>query len=78
LWFLPNRAKIQTTLLTTIPVIRDVLSAPDITAYEVIELKRTAEDPPEGHLRFALGSGSWPESTWQRATDYVEKCMELD
>jgi hypothetical protein len=75
----PRQGKdLDNLALATIPVIGEVLSAPDITAFEVIELKRTTEDPPEGHLRLALGSGSWPKSTWQRATDYVERCMEFD
>ena len=63
--------------LTVLPAVQDTLSAPAITAYEVIELKMADADPAGGCLRFALGSGSQYVSTWQRATDYVARCMGL-
>jgi hypothetical protein len=60
-----------------LPAVQDALSVPAITACEVIELKRAAADPAAGRLRFALGNGSQYVSTWQRATDYVARCMGL-
>jgi hypothetical protein len=46
-----------------------------VTAYEVIKLKRNEDDPPHGHLRLALGSGSQIGSTWKRIADHAEKAM---
>lgn len=48
----------------------------NVTAYEVIELKRTDNDPPHGHLRIALGSGSQRDSTWSRVIKLCEKANE--
>ncbi|WP_188186914.1 hypothetical protein [Nonomuraea sp. SYSU D8015] len=48
------------------------LNANSVAAYQVIELPRTPQDPPEGVLRLALGAdshGSW----WDRAAAYVDK-----
>ncbi|TCN37855.1 hypothetical protein EV644_15020 [Kribbella orskensis] len=74
----PRQGKdLDNLALSVLPAVRDALNGPDITAYEVIELKRTAADPEAGLLRFALGSGSQHGSTWQRATDYVARCFEL-
>lgn len=53
----------------------DVLRAHSVTAYEVIGLRRHEDDPPHGHLRLALGSGSQMGSTWSRIGGYVEKVM---
>lgn len=52
------------------------LSSSSVTAFEVIELQRRADDPPSGLLRLALGSGNEIGSTWTRVTDYVEQHME--
>ena len=46
-----------------------------VTAYEVIELNRGEDDPPQGHLRLALSSGSQTGSTWGRIADHVQKAM---
>lgn len=74
----PEQGKdLDNLALAVLPAVHDALNGPDITAYEVIELKRTAADPAAGLLRFALGSGSQDGSTWQRATDYVARCFEL-
>ncbi|PWK90971.1 hypothetical protein C8D88_101999 [Lentzea atacamensis] len=51
------------------------MSDRSVVAYEVIELKRGAGDPPEGHLCLALGSGSEFGSIWVRVADYVERFM---
>ena len=51
------------------------LNANSVTAYQVIELPRTPQDPPEGVLRLALGAVSH-QSWWDRATDYVDKWTE--
>lgn len=73
----PEQGKdLDNLALAVLPAVRDALNGPDITAYEVIELKRTAADPAAGLLRIALGSGSQDESTWQRATDYVARCID--
>ena len=42
------------------------VNANSVTAYQVIELPRSPDDPPEGVLRLALGPDSH-ESWWQRA-----------
>jgi hypothetical protein len=41
-------------------------------AYQVIELPRTRQDPPQGVLRFALGSHT-RMSWWERAATYVDE-----
>lgn len=46
-----------------------------ITAYEVIELKRQQNDPPEGHLRIALGSSKPTGSTWSQIAAYTENLI---
>jgi hypothetical protein len=43
-----------------------------VTAYQVIELPRTSQDPPEGVLRLALGADSH-RSWWDQVADYVDK-----
>lgn len=51
------------------------LNTQSVSAYQVIELPRSAYDAPEGSLRLALGRhsyGSW----WERAASYLEK--EID
>ncbi|WP_143737548.1 hypothetical protein [Microbispora sp. GKU 823] len=48
------------------------LNANSVTAYQVIELPRTPEDPPEGLLRLALGADSH-RSWWDQAADYVDE-----
>jgi len=73
----PQGKDLDNLALAVLPALQDALNAPDITAYEVIELKRTADDPPSGLVRIALGSGSRDASTWQRATDYVAERIEL-
>jgi hypothetical protein len=73
----PQGKDLDNLALAVLPALQDALNAPDITAYEVIELKRTADDPPSGLVRIALGSGSQDASTWQRAIDYVAECIEL-
>lgn len=74
----PRQGKdLDNLALSVLPAVRDAPNGPDITAYEVIELKGTAADPEAGLLRFALGSGSQHGSTWQRATDDVDRCFEL-
>jgi hypothetical protein len=73
----PEQGKdLDNLALSVLPAVHDALNGPDITAYEVIELKRTDADAAVGLLRFALGSGSQGGSTWQRATDYVARCFE--
>jgi len=60
------------------------VNARSVCAYQVIELPRSAEDPPEGTLRLALGLHThW--SWWHRAATYVgsaidraERCGTLD
>jgi hypothetical protein len=74
----PQQGKdLDNLALSVLPAVHDALNGPDITAYEVIDLKRTDADPAAGLLRFALGSGSQDGSTWQRATDYVARRFEL-
>ncbi len=62
--------------LVVLPVVQQVLNSPMIRSYEVIELARTTSDPPEGHLRIVFGDGAHPRSTWERATQFVERIME--
>ncbi|MFI6634279.1 hypothetical protein ACIBI7_35820 [Nonomuraea fuscirosea] len=51
------------------------LNANSVTAYQVIELPRTAQDPPEGVLSLALGSATH-QSWWERIADHVDKRIE--
>jgi hypothetical protein len=51
------------------------LNANSVTAYQVIELPRSPEDPPEGVLRLALGRDS-RSSWWEQAANYIEKKVE--
>jgi hypothetical protein len=46
-----------------------------VRAYQVIELPRSAEDPPEGTLRLALGLHSH-KSWWRRARAYVGSAID--
>lgn len=48
----------------------------EITAYEVIKLKRDPGDPRGGYLRLALGSGTQVGSTWTRLATYVRGYMK--
>ncbi|MFD0733316.1 RusA family crossover junction endodeoxyribonuclease [Planotetraspora mira] len=48
------------------------LNVNSVTAYQVIELPRTSQDPPEGVLRFALGADS-RRSWWDQVADHVDK-----
>jgi len=48
------------------------LNVNSVTAYQVIELPRTSQDPPEGVLRLALGADSH-RSWWDQVADYVDK-----
>jgi hypothetical protein len=60
------------------------VNARSVRVYQVIELPRTPQDPPEGTLRLALGPHThW--SWWHRAGTYVssaidraEQCVMLD
>ncbi|MFI7109678.1 hypothetical protein ACIBK9_25460 [Nonomuraea sp. NPDC050227] len=48
------------------------LNANSVAAYQVIELPRIPQDPPEGVLRLALGPVSY-SSWWDQAASYVDK-----
>lgn len=52
------------------------LARSSVTAYEVIHLRRTAADPPNGLLRLAIGSATTPGSTWTRIAHYVDNQMD--
>jgi hypothetical protein len=55
------------------------LNANSVTAYQVIELSRTHEDPPEGILRLALGGTYTRQSWWDHITDYIdERAKHID
>ncbi len=51
------------------------VNARSVRAYQVIELPRSAQDPPEGTLRLALGPHSH-RSWWARAATYLGKAIE--
>jgi hypothetical protein len=51
------------------------LNADSVTAYQVIELPRTQQDPPEGILRLALGADTG-KSWWDHITKYVDARAE--
>ena len=51
------------------------INANSVTAYQVIELPRSPDDPPEGVLRLALGPDSH-ESWWQKGADYLDHVIE--
>ncbi len=51
------------------------VNARSVRAYQVIELPRSPQDPPEGTLRLALGAHSH-ESWWYRAATYVGTAIE--
>jgi hypothetical protein len=73
----PRQGKdLDNLALVVLPVVQRLLNPPAITSYEVIELARAPGDPPEGHLRLALGDGLCPDSRWGRATDYVGQNLE--
>ncbi|MDA1363061.1 hypothetical protein O1R50_25840 [Glycomyces luteolus] len=42
-----------------------------VTAYQVIELKRTSRTPPEGTITLLLGDGIRRQSAWETASDYL-------
>jgi hypothetical protein len=52
------------------------LNANSVTAYQVIELPRSPDDPPEGVLRVALGPDSH-RSWWEKAARYLEQTIGL-
>lgn len=60
----PNRDKALTRLRS--------LNADSVTAYQVIELPRTQQDPPEGVLRLALGADTG-RSWWHHLADYIDE-----
>ena len=45
-------------------------------AYQVIELPRTPQDPPEGTLHLALGPHSHHGSWWDHAATYLSNAIE--
>jgi hypothetical protein len=49
-----------------------------VVAYQVIELARAPDDPPNGTLSMVLGHGGNYTSTWEAAADYVDKRLERD
>jgi hypothetical protein len=51
------------------------VNARSVRAYQVIELPRSPQDPPEGTLRLALGRHSY-RSWWARAATYLGKAIE--
>ena len=51
------------------------VNARSVRAYQVIELPRSPQDPPEGTLRLALGAHSH-ESWWYRAATYLGTAIE--
>lgn len=52
------------------------VNACSVRAYQVVELPRTSNDPPEGVLRFALGLHSTAGSWWNHAADYLNEKIE--
>jgi len=51
------------------------LNANSVTAYQVVELPRSEQDPPEGILRVALGPDA-RRSWWDMAAHYVDNMIE--
>lgn len=75
----PSQGKdLDNVALAVMPAVRQAVAPGEISSYEVIELARTPGDPPEGLLRLAFGDGLNPQSTWERATDYIEEHMDSD
>jgi hypothetical protein len=46
-----------------------------VSSYQVIELARSAEDPPEGSLSMVLGSGDSLYSVWAEAEHFVDEVL---
>ncbi len=51
------------------------VNARSVRAYQVIELARSPQDPPEGTLHLALGAHSH-ESWWDRAASYLGGALD--
>ncbi|THV28999.1 hypothetical protein [Glycomyces paridis] len=49
------------------------LNEHSVTAYQVIELKRTPQSPQEGTINVLLGDGTGPRSSWETAHDYLHQ-----
>jgi hypothetical protein len=52
------------------------VNAQSVRAYQVIELPRTPQDPPEGTLHLALGPHSHHGSWWDHAATYLSDAIE--
>ena len=52
------------------------VNARSVRAYQVIELPRSPQDPPEGTLRLALGPHSYHGSWWDHAATYLSNAIE--
>ncbi|WP_410646327.1 hypothetical protein [Amycolatopsis sp. cmx-4-54] len=52
------------------------LQQSSVNAYEVVQLTRVPDDPPNGFLRLVLGSGNAYGSTWSRLAGFVETHVE--
>ena len=52
------------------------VNAQSVRAYQVIELPRTPQDPPEGTLHLALGPHSHHGSWWDHAATYLSNAIE--
>ena len=52
------------------------VNARSVRAYQVIELPRSPQDPPEGTLHLALGLHSHHWSWWHRASTYLHKAVD--
>jgi hypothetical protein len=52
------------------------VNARSVCAYQVIELPRSPQDPPEGTLRLALGPHSYHGSWWEHAATYLSNAIE--
>lgn len=44
-----------------------------VKSYQVFEIPRKRDDPPEGFVRLALGSGTRMSSFWRDVDDYLDK-----
>lgn len=52
------------------------LNTQSVTAYQVVQLPRSPDDPPEGTLRLALGRAAPYGSWWKRMADYAGDRLE--
>lgn len=78
----PQGKDLDNIAMTVLPALTQVLrpgagGTTALTGYQVIQLSRRPDDPPNGYLRIILGSAAWV-SDWNQATRSLDRYVDTD